>query len=114
MSAVRTTRNCHFTGSPLDDASGQSLVVGAQAGVSPWGGGGGQIFGRWSIWMQPPWRLESDTRALPFHLPSRRYDHQERLTAEEAMQHCYFNPIRGLVPPRDQALPMSTPASSST
>mmetsp|Transcript_11633 Transcript_11633/g.16615 ORF Transcript_11633/g.16615 Transcript_11633/m.16615 type:complete len:379 (+) Transcript_11633:176-1312(+) len=30
-----------------------------------------------------------------------RYDHQERLTAEEAMQHPYFNPIRGMLPPRE-------------
>ena len=30
-----------------------------------------------------------------------RYDHQERLTAEEAMQHPYFNPIRGMLPTRE-------------
>jgi casein kinase II subunit alpha len=27
-----------------------------------------------------------------------RYDHQERLTAKEAMQHVYFNPVRNLSP----------------
>jgi len=32
-----------------------------------------------------------------------RYDHQERLTAEEAMHHPYFNPIRGLIPHREPA-----------
>ena len=30
-----------------------------------------------------------------------RYDHQDRLTAEEAMQHPYFNPIRGMLPLRE-------------
>ena len=35
-----------------------------------------------------------------------RYDHQERLTAEEAMQHVYFNPIRGLVPLREATVPL--------
>lgn len=25
-----------------------------------------------------------------------RYDHQERLTAKEAMQHRYFNPLRSI------------------
>jgi hypothetical protein len=33
-----------------------------------------------------------------------RYDHQERLTAEEAMQHAYFNPIRGMLPLREVSL----------
>jgi serine/threonine protein kinase len=48
-----------------------------------------------------------------------RYDHQERFTAEEAMQHPYFNPIRGIgtmAPMRDsqaQATASSTAASSS-
>jgi len=32
-----------------------------------------------------------------------RYDHQERLTAEEAMQHPYFNPIRGMLPMREES-----------
>ena len=36
-----------------------------------------------------------------------RYDHQERLTAEEAMQHVYFNPIRSLVPLREATVPLS-------
>lgn len=41
-----------------------------------------------------------------------RYDHNERLTAEEAMQHAYFNPIRGLVPNRDTGT-ASSPAAGS-
>ena len=41
-----------------------------------------------------------------------RYDHQERLTAEEAMQHPYFNPIRGMLPLRDGNPAESAPGSA--
>mmetsp|Transcript_42222 Transcript_42222/g.99074 ORF Transcript_42222/g.99074 Transcript_42222/m.99074 type:complete len:356 (-) Transcript_42222:151-1218(-) len=37
-----------------------------------------------------------------------RYDHQDRLTADEAMQHPYFNPIRGMVPLREAQAPAPT------
>ena len=41
-----------------------------------------------------------------------RYDHQERLTAEEAMQHPYFNPIRGMLPLREGNPAESAPGSA--
>eukprot|EP00960_Hanusia_phi_P043806 756268-Hanusia_phi.AAC.1 len=43
-----------------------------------------------------------------------RYDHQERLTAEEAMQHPYFNPIRGMVPMRDSPQTNNTSAAAAS
>jgi hypothetical protein len=43
-----------------------------------------------------------------------RYDHQERLTAEEAMQHPYFNPIRGLIAQRDASVQPSASGAASS
>ncbi|KAJ1484345.1 kinase-like domain-containing protein [Baffinella frigidus] len=42
-----------------------------------------------------------------------RYDHQERLTAEEAMQHPYFNPIRSMIPSREPTTSTAAAAAAA-
>ena len=41
-----------------------------------------------------------------------RYDHQERLTAEEAMIHPYFDPVRDLIPNEELSLQVQQPQPS--
>jgi hypothetical protein len=46
------------------------------------------------------------TRMVTSHgMLSRRYDPSERITAQQALVHRYFDPIRHLIPPREPARP---------
>jgi casein kinase II subunit alpha len=48
----------------------------------------------WNKFITPENRHLVSDEAIDFVSKLLRYDHQERLTAQEAMAHPYFNPVR--------------------
>jgi len=48
----------------------------------------------WKFWVKSKNKKVAVPEALDFLDKLFRYDHQERLTAQEAMDHPYFDPVR--------------------
>lgn len=73
---------------------------------------GRQVKKPWTKFVTPENRMLVSTEAIDFVSKLLRYDHQERLTAKEAMEHDYFAPLR-LSPVEQQAVAAAAAATAA-